>query len=111
VHFYLECEQAVPNGDAFVWGGFSDFYCLPENKLVFNDKLPGYMGKTLMKQGYYNYEYVFKKNGSSEIDDFQFEGSRTETENEYCILVYHEPIGSFHEQLIGYGRFASNNAK
>jgi hypothetical protein len=79
--------------------------------MVYNPNLPGYVGKSLLKQGYYNYEYVFKKNGSQVVDDFQFEGSRTETENEYCILIYHEPIGSFHEQLIGYGRFGSNNSR
>lgn len=111
VHFYLESPEPVENGDVYVWGGFSDFKCLPEYKMFYNPRLPGYVGKALLKQGYYNYEYVFKKNGSAEIDDFLFEGSRTETENEYCILIYHEPIGSFHEQLIGYGRFGSNNSK
>ncbi len=111
VHFFLECQEPVENGDAYVWGGFSDFQCLPEYKMVYNVNLPGYVGKALLKQGYYNYGYVFKKNGSPLIDDFQFEGSRTETENEFCILIYHEPIGSFHEQLIGYGRFGSNNSK
>jgi hypothetical protein len=111
VHFFLESAEPVENGDVYVWGGFSDFQCLPENKMVYNPNLPGYVGKTLLKQGYYNYEYVFKKNGSQVVDDFQFEGSRTETENEYCILIYHEPIGSFHEQLIGYGRFGSNNSR
>ena len=43
----------------------------------------------MLKQGYYNYEYVIRKNNQQIADQGYFEGNHYETENDYCILVYH----------------------
>jgi hypothetical protein len=111
VHFYLRSEQPVPGGDVYVWGKFSDFKCLPEYKMKYDENLPGYIGKAFLKQGYYNYVYMLRPFGQQIADETLLEGSRWETENDYTILVYHQPVGVFFDQLIGYTRVKSNNSR
>jgi hypothetical protein len=39
------------------------------------------------------------------------EGNRFETENDYTITVYHQPIGIFYDRLIAYKKVKSNTNK
>jgi hypothetical protein len=59
------------------------------------------MAALFLKQGYYNYEYVFLKDGTSIADETYVEGSHYETENDYAIFFYHRAIGAFYDKLIG----------
>ena len=56
----------------------------------------------LLKQGYYNYEYVFIKDGSRFPDDTYMEGSYYEAENDYVVYVYLTTNTSRYDRLIGY---------
>jgi hypothetical protein len=111
VHFYLRSENPAGAGDVYVWGKFSDFKCLQEYKMRFDKNLPGYTGKAFLKQGYYNYHYMFLPFGKQIPEETQLEGTRWETENDYTILIYHQPTGVFFDQLIGYTRVKSNNSR
>jgi hypothetical protein len=111
VHFTLKSDMPFTEGDVYVWGAFSDFQCLSEYRMSFNAESKTYQTKAFLKQGYYNYQYMLKPFGKNKADELPIEGSRWETENDYCILVYHQPIGVYHDRLIGYARFKANNAK
>jgi hypothetical protein len=54
---------------------------------------------------------MLKPFGQQIADETLLEGSRWETENDYTILVYHQPVGVFFDQLIGYTRVKSNNSR
>jgi len=56
----------------------------------------------LLKQGYYNYEYVLVSERSPVIDAFFFEGSHYETENDYIIYAYYRTNNSRYDRLVGY---------
>ena len=71
--------------------------------MIYNFDLNAYEAKILLKQGYYNYEYVFLENMSKTGDATFLEGSYWETKNEYTIFVYHRQPGDSYDQLVGVG--------
>jgi hypothetical protein len=77
-------------------------------EMQFNASIGAYQKKILLKQGYYSYNYILRDRlQPSDLDDFlETEGSFTETENEYTILVYYHAPGTRNDQIIG---FASVN--
>jgi hypothetical protein len=55
-----------------------------------------------MKQGYYDYEYVFYNKYTKELDEAFLEGSHYETENDYIICVYYHDFSMNYDRIIGY---------
>jgi hypothetical protein len=62
-----------------------------------------------MKQGYYNYEYAFLKDGTTDGTASYFEGSHYETENDYMILIYYRNPQDRYDRLMGMGMANSVN--
>ena len=62
----------------------------------------------MLKQGFYNYEYAFLPEGSTQYDLTTLEGSYSLTENYYEVLVYFRPIGARYDQMVGYNRVSYN---
>ncbi len=102
VHFSLRSFEEVPNGSVYVYGAFNDFNMYDDCKMTYNAETQYYELDYLVKQGYCNYQYVFKPSTSDDIDETLFEGSFYETENDYVIYVYYRPFGSRFDSLIGY---------
>jgi hypothetical protein len=75
--------------------------------MTYNQEKGMYQLDLLVKQGYYNYQYVFVPKGTSDTDEKYFEGSFYETENDYMILVYHRPYGARYDRLVGVKVFNS----
>ncbi len=76
--FTLDTEPL--DGDVYVFGGLSNFTLLPPFKMEYNAGRGRYELNTLVKQGLYNYRYVFvDKQGN--IDWRLIEGCYAETEN------------------------------
>jgi len=107
VNFFLPWDQIFTDGNVYVFGAFNAWQCTNENLMHYNPKRYGYECKLYLKQGYYNYEYVYLKDGSTEADNTEIEGSHYETENDYTIYVYHRQQGTFYDQLIGVKRMNS----
>ncbi len=106
VSFYLPYEHLITEGKVYVFGAFNGWNCTEENKMRYNIDRMGYEAKIYLKQGYYNYEYVLN-NDKNEVNEVEIEGSHSETENDYSILVYHRFPGTFYDQLIGVKRLNS----
>jgi hypothetical protein len=101
VHFNLPYDFQRTDGNFYVFGMFSLNQCTPENKMIYNPEKNAYQAKILLKQGYYNYVYVFLEDASPKVDVTTVEGNHTETENDYTILVYHRPTASRYDHLVG----------
>ena len=106
VHFFLPCD-AFSDGNLYVFGAYNSWKCNPENLMHYNPLRMGYECSLYLKQGYYNYEYAFLKDGMTIVDNTLIEGAHSETENDYTIYVYHRPQGTFYDQLIGVKRINS----
>lgn len=95
VHFTLEYTK--PHQSIFVFGALTDWRLKKEFKMRFNEDKKRYEGRALLKQGYYNYQYVIGRK-----DEVKLEGSFSQTENLYDIIVYYRPFGAREDRIIGY---------
>lgn len=102
VYFSLPYDAPVIKGDIYVCGALSDWNFSKNNKMKYNFERKQYELVLLLKQGYYNYQYFFLKDGDTKGDVATVEGSHFETENDYLIFVYHKDISSRYDKLIGF---------
>lgn len=102
VYFSLKSSQNLEGKDVFVSGNFNNWQLNDANKLKYNESLGLYETKLLLKQGFYNYQYVTKAiNGT--ISTHDIDGSFYQTENDYTVLVYYKKFGSRYTKVIGAG--------
>ena len=111
VYFYLMSDTPIMDGDVYVFGALSDWQCKEEFKMIYDAAFKGYLARLFLKQGFYNYEYVLKGQKDKVPDETLTEGNRFETENDYTLMVYHQPIGVFYDRLIAYKKVKSNAIK
>jgi len=107
VSFSLAMAEPLAGGNIYVFGGLSDWQCLPSNKMSWNFELKRYEVTLTLKQGFYDYQYVYIQNGDTRIDETVLEGSHVETENDYQVFIYHHGFSSRYDKLIGYRTFNS----
>ena len=102
VHFSLPLESILMGGSVNVFGALSNWNANKSNEMTWNFETSQYELTLLLKQGYYNYQYVYVPRGSLVADHKNIEGSFWETENDYQIFVYFKDIAGRYDRLIGY---------
>jgi hypothetical protein len=102
VYFSLKSSQSLEGKDVFVSGNFNNWQLNDINKLKYNETLGLYETKMLLKQGFYNYQYVTKAIDGT-ISTHDIDGSFYQTENDYTVLVYYKKFGSRYTKVIGVG--------
>ncbi len=107
VHFFLPYDNAQSEGNFYVIGKLSDWRLNKTNRMTYNYKRFGYECSLFIKQGYYNYTYVYLKDEKKGGDETLTEGNHWEAENDYTIYVYHRQRGTYYDQLIGMKRLNS----
>ncbi|MBR0361092.1 MAG: DUF5103 domain-containing protein [Paraprevotella sp.] len=107
-HFSLQSPQ-IPGGDIYINGAWTNNHFSAPYKMSYNREKQMYEATLLLKQGYYNYHYLFVPNGSEKGNSGPTDGNFYETENEYIILVYHRPTGGRYDKLVGYQRVNFKN--
>lgn len=102
VHFALRTQKEITGGDIYLSGAFTNNAFGDANKMTYNPRTGTYECVQQLKQGLYNYIYLFRphNNGIAE-ETTMLEGNFYETENEYMVLVYYRPIGERYDMLIG----------
>jgi hypothetical protein len=93
------------NGNVYVAGAFNYWNLNAKNKMNYDSVKSQYTARILLKQGWYDYEYVVK---SPSVPSEYFEGSHFETQNTYEIFFYYKPYQPRAEQLVGYLRLDQN---
>ncbi|MGB1113724.1 MAG: DUF5103 domain-containing protein, partial [Flavobacteriaceae bacterium] len=94
-----------PDEAIYIYGAFNQFQLNELNQMVYNPSLEIYEGVLLLKQGFYNYKYVFKQ--GDRVDKNLLSGTHAQTENNYLILVYYRAIGALNDALVGVGKINS----
>jgi hypothetical protein len=107
VHFSLPFNKPVASGNFYILGKLTDWRMNKLSKMVYNYDRNAYEAKLYLKQGYYNYIYVLSNDSKSGGDQSLTEGNHWDTENDYCIYVYHRKFGTYYDQLIGYQKLNS----
>lgn len=101
VYFSLAAGKTGADGSAYIVGRFNDYKLDDRSKLDYDDKGKFYT-QLFLKQGVYDYEYVWVDNKTQKPDYTALEGSYFDTENRYQILVYYKPPTARWEELVGY---------
>ncbi len=101
-HFSLPLESILIGGTVNVFGALTGWNANKSNEMTWNFETSRYELTLLLKQGYYNYQYVYVPQGSMVADHKNIEGSFWQTENDYQIFVYYKPVAGLYDRLVGY---------
>jgi hypothetical protein len=110
VLFMLSTSVPYYDHEVYIIGKFSDWKPQEQYRMAYNNAVNAYVGKLLLKQGYYNYMYaVVPRNSKTKTVDYsEIEGDWYETEHDYTILIYYHPLGERYDRLIGVHTFNTN---
>jgi hypothetical protein len=100
VHFYVPCEKPLPEKLYILSDAFNNNFDF-RSEMEYSAREKGYTKAVLLKEGYYNYLFVNRKDASSPASTELIEGDYYQTENEYRCFVYARPFGARYDKLIG----------
>lgn len=100
-HFTLQTPP-LPAGDVYLSGDLTNNRLDPTYRMEYNPIDHQYEIALPLKQGSYNYQYLYVPEGSTQGYTAQTEGNFHQTENEYAVYVYHRAFGERYDRLIAY---------
>ncbi|NLV53555.1 MAG: DUF5103 domain-containing protein [Bacteroidales bacterium] len=101
-HFTLQMPE-VPGGNVYVYGDLTHNRIDESHKMEYNLVDHQYELMLPLKQGSYNYMYMYVGDDATSTPLTQpCEGNYHQTENEYDVFVYHRPFGLRYDKLIGF---------
>ena len=100
-HFTLKMPQ-IPGGNLYIHGDLTEGRFDDEFMMEYNPIDHQYEVMLALKQGSYNYQYLFVRDGEEIGQTAQTEGDFYQTENEYYVYVYHRPFGGRYDKLVGF---------
>jgi hypothetical protein len=104
--FSLNAGRSNAQGSVYMVGKFNNYKIDDRSKLDYDgSKFFTYL---FLKQGVYDYQYVWVDNATKTPDYIALEGSYFETENKYQILVYYKPPTGRWEELVGFATASTN---
>jgi virulence-associated protein VagC len=101
VYFTLPSKEKIAGGEMYVSGNLNNWAFNKYNLMLYNSEKAEYESAMLLKQGWYNYEYVLMKDGATNGTASTFEGSHYETENDYNVLIYYRNPRDRYDRVIG----------
>lgn len=109
VYFSLAGNKTDHEGAAYIVGQFNNYQLDQQSRMLFDSGKGRFYTDLFLKQGVYDYEYIWVDKNNNAPDEVAFEGSYYETENDYQILVYFRRPGARYEELVGFTQL--NTAK
>ena len=101
-HFTLDTGGQLSNGDIYLNGEFTNNLFTPTTLMKYDPSTGLYTTNLLLKQGAYNYQYLFVPHNSTQGYS-SIEGNKYQTVNEYLVRVYHRDPSARYDRLIGFG--------
>ncbi|MBE9664247.1 type IX secretion system plug protein [Mucilaginibacter myungsuensis] len=102
VYFNLAANKTDREGTAYVVGQFNNYQLNEQSKMSFDNLSNRFYTDISLKQGVYDYEYIWVDQSSKKVDRIMLEGTHFETENDYQLLVYFRPANARWDELVGY---------
>jgi hypothetical protein len=100
VNFFLPYTTVLAQGSIYVAGQLTAWQFGEDSRMRYNFAAKRYEATLYLKQGYYDYMYLFLPNKGRTGETGLIEGNHSETENSYTIYVYHRAKGDLFDQLI-----------
>lgn len=104
VKFVLKSKH-IENSNIYIYGELTNWNIIEEAQMNYNQKDQHYYGFLYLKQGYYNYQYIVQDKKHLYV----LGGNYQETRNEYSIYIYHTPVWSNYDRLVGIAKSTSNS--
>lgn len=102
VHFALRMPE-LNGGKMYVDGEFTQHGFETANMMHYNNNTQCYELDLMLKQGAYNYQYLWVPDGTEVGQTSTVEGDFYQTVNEYLVKVYNRKRGERYDRLIGSG--------
>ena len=102
-HFTLDTYGKLNGGNVWLYGEFLNGYPASQAIMKYDAANGVYTADILLKQGAYNYMYLWVPDGTTVGQTSRIEGDHYETVNEYLVKVYDRPMGERYDHFIGYG--------
>ncbi len=100
-HFSLFTGEKLQGGNMAIQGEFTKGMPAGVAPMHYDENSGCYQASLLLKQGAYNYQYLWYPSGSLVGYASVAEGDKFETVNEYTALVYDRPMGARYDNLVG----------
>lgn len=105
VHFRLPFKKEISNGSVYLNGAFTGNELDLKYRMMYRDSLERYESTVFLKQGVYDYTYLYRAGNQTQGKWEPVEGTHYQTENIYTILVYYKGFSDNTQQLVGVKRF------
>ena len=102
-HFTLDAGGKLNGGNVVLYGEFLQGYPASQIVMKYDASSGFYTSELLLKQGAYNYMYLWVPDGTTVGQTGKIEGDHYETINEYLVKVYDRPMGERYDRFVGYG--------
>lgn len=102
-HFTLDTGGKLNGGNIWLYGEFLEGYPASQAMMKYDTSEGLYTADLLLKQGAYNYMYLWVPDGTTVGQTGKIEGDHYETVNEYLVKVYDRPLGERYDRLVGFG--------
>ena len=101
-HFMLNTGEKLLGGRVILEGEFTHGLPIDEYTMRWDENDGCYRADLLLKQGAYNYQYLWLPDGAFQARTSNIEGDHYQTANEYTIMVYDRPMGERYDHLVGH---------
>lgn len=102
-HFTLDAGGKLYGGNVWLYGEFINGFPSSQAMMKYDASSGCYTAEMLLKQGAYNYLYLWVPDGTTVGQTGLIEGDHYETINEYLVKVYDRPMGERYDHFVGYG--------
>jgi hypothetical protein len=107
VNFCLKQNVFIDEGDLYIYGGLTDWTLTEDSRLNYDTRLGCYETSLLLKQGYYNYTYLFLSDKAQISSQMPVDGSFYQTSQDYLVFVYVYDYDFGYDRLLGIQRLSS----
>ena len=87
-------------GNFYLSGEFSYNDFTPTYQAIYNEADQAYEATLMLKQGAYDFLYLWVPDGTTVGQTAPAEGNFYEAENEYQVYIYHRPFGGRYDRLV-----------
>lgn len=102
-HFTLDTGGPLPGGHIILDGEFMQGMPASAAVMRYDASIGCYVNDLLLKQGAYNYQYLWVPDGTGVGLTNKIEGDKFQTINQYWVKVYDRPMGERYDRMVGFG--------
>ena len=96
------------DGKVYVLGDIFNNQLSDASEMIYNPATNQYELNSILKEGRYDYKYVYVPNDSALGEYISIDGDYSQTENEYTVYIYYRPTGGKYDKLIGITTIKNN---